>query len=152
MTAVEPRHCSRCKSQTTVPNSTYCRECRNAWAREYRAAGRVNHNSVKNRARQRKFRYGLDQAAYDALLQAQGGLCAICREPERVGIGPTERLGLAVDHDRRCCPGNKTCGECVRGLLCFTCNTSLGGFGDDIGRLLDAVAYLVARTTVTSNA
>ena len=56
---------------------------------------------------------------YDALLSAQGGVCAICSRP------PTKQF-LAVDHDHACCPGSRTCGQCVRGLLCGHCNRQLG--------------------------
>lgn len=47
---------------------------------------------------------------YDALLELQGGGCAICGRP------PTTRR-LALDHDHRTMQ--------VRGLLCFRCNSML---------------------------
>ncbi len=59
--------------------------------------------------------------------------CAIC--------GTTERR-LVVDHDHSCCPGPKSCGECVRGALCGTCNTGLGSFRDDPANLEAAIGYL----------
>jgi hypothetical protein len=84
-------------------------------------------------------RYGLTPESYGALLEAQGGCCAICGSPD-----PRGRSGLpwAVDHDHACCPGGKTCGKCVRKLLCYPCNQGLGLFGDDPVRLRAAAAYL----------
>ena len=29
---------------------------------------------------------------------------------------------LCVDHDHKCCPGKKSCGKCVRGILCINHN------------------------------
>ena len=83
--------------------------------------------------------YGLTPEAYDALLEAQGGCCAICGSPDpRNGA----QLRWAVDHDHACCPGSKTCGKCVRGLLCHPCNHGLGKFGDNASVLRAAAAYL----------
>jgi hypothetical protein len=50
------------------------------------------------------------EADYEALLAAQGGVCALCGKPPK-----TRRL--SVDHD------HKT--GTVRGLLCFRCNRAL---------------------------
>ena len=76
----------------------------------------------------RKRRYGLDDAAFEALLEAQGHTCAICLDPLVRG------KHLHVDHDHET-------GE-VRGLLCHGCNTSLGGFKEDPDVLERAAAYL----------
>lgn len=88
-----------------------------------------------------KYRYGIDLAAYNALLEAQGGVCAACGEPERrVRNGQLVKLG--VDHDHACCPGRKACGNCVRGLLCCRCNSALGLVGDDSDLLAKLADYL----------
>ena len=64
--------------------------------------------------------YGLAPGDYAALLEAQGGGCGWCGRPRRKG-----GRDLAVDHDHSCCPGRTSCGECIRGLLCWTCNKML---------------------------
>lgn len=82
----------------------------------------------------RKYRYGLTQDEYDAMLHQQGYLCAICQRPN-----PTN-----IDHDHACCPNQsgKTCGNCVRGVLCAPCNFLLGAVKDDPAVLQQAIAYL----------
>jgi len=80
--------------------------------------------------------YGITLDQYEALLAGQGGACLICRED------PGDQR-LAVDHDHGCCPTRKkSCGKCIRGLLCGRCNSGLGYFRDDPGRLLRAANYL----------
>src|SRR5579859_1956133 len=66
------------------------------------------YNKVRNSSldtQERKFNWrlmtqGLTRAAYDMLLEAQGGVCAICLQPD-----PRTGHRLAVDHDHTCCPG-----------------------------------------------
>jgi hypothetical protein len=73
-------------------------------------------------------RYGLTADDYDALLAAQGGVCAICGGP------PSEKRRHHIDHDHET--------GVVRGLLCSNCNTAMGRFGDDPERLMEALRYL----------
>ena len=70
------------------------------------------------RSKLRNF-FGLTLEEYEAKLAEQGGVCAVC------GTEPgTKRL--AVDHDHNCCPDQKSCGRCVRALLCCGCNNGSG--------------------------
>lgn len=87
--------------------------------------------------------YNIDLDTYLVFLDKQGGVCAICSNPETSIDKRTGELRfLAVDHDHACCPGQKTCGQCVRGLLCSRCNVILGLADDDRDLLLDCVLYL----------
>jgi len=76
--------------------------------------------------------YGLAPGDWEKLFVAQGGKCWICRRYK----------AKAVDHDHSCCSGKTSCGRCVRGLLCGTCNGILGRWRDAIEVLLRAVEYL----------
>jgi len=107
-------------------NPTPKREAATRWRRANPKRHIENH---------RAWKYGLARGAYDAMLKAQGGLCAVCRQPEtaRANHGGPLR-SLAVDH---CHATGK-----VRELLCARCNSILGLAKDDPRRLRAAVAYL----------
>jgi len=109
------------------------REERAAYAAAYRATHKADI-----RANNRLRRYGISSEGYERLFDAQGGVCAICGKPE------PRRNSLAVDHDHGCCPGSRSCGGCIRGLLCSPCNTGLGMFGDDPLRMMAAASYVGA--------
>lgn len=83
-------------------------------------------------------KYGLTTETYIALVNAQGDSCAICGTDNPGG----KWNKWCVDHDHSCCPGQKTCGNCVRGLLCIRCNTGLGMFADNIYNMQSAISYL----------
>jgi hypothetical protein len=103
-----------------------------------RACG-THHKKLAKISRRRTGRPNRKRAdpTYDALLQEQGGVCAICKEPPGT-------MKLSVDHDHRCCPLGSSCEVCVRGLLCHRCNLALGGFNDDIVTLQHAMDYLLS--------
>jgi hypothetical protein len=86
---------------------------------------------------------------YEETLAYQGGHCALCDSIP-------EGRRFQVDHDHTCCPtdrahSRKTCGKCIRGLLCEGCNTRLGYLELF---LEDAMVfpYLVRSTSWTSKA
>jgi hypothetical protein len=81
-------------------------------------------------------RYRITVAQYDALLASQHGKCAICKAVNASG------RDLAVDHDHACCPGARSCGKCVRSLLCSRCNIGIGQFLDSPELMRAAAAYV----------
>lgn len=86
-------------------------------------------------------KYGLSKEDYLALEAQQNYSCAIC------GVsGETYGNNWAIDHDHTCCSGEKSCGTCVRGLLCINCNVGLGNFKDSALLLSKATTYLETYT------
>jgi hypothetical protein len=84
--------------------------------------------------------YGLSRDEYANILLTQDGRCAICRTDT-----PGEIIKeWAVDHDHACCPGKKSCGKCVRGLLCRACNSGIGALKDNVDVLYKAIEYLTS--------
>jgi len=78
--------------------------------------------------------HGLTAEQFEELLAKQGGLCAICKIPSP--------FTLQIDHDHRCCNRIYSCGRCIRGLLCISCNRAVGFFKDSPKMLRDAIEYL----------
>lgn len=92
-----------------------------------------NRISLLKRARKSQLKryYGITTEEYKVILETQNYRCAICgKHKDLIKNG----YDLAVDH---CHKSGK-----VRGLLCSTCNLSLGGFKDSEELLLKAIIYL----------
>jgi hypothetical protein len=100
-----------------------------AYQKHYQAIG-------GHRASYLKRMYHLTVDGYNFLLEKQYGVCAVCYLP------PAPGKFLKVDHDHSCCPGEKSCGKCIRGLLCSNCNSGLGMFKDNFTNLNMAIDYL----------
>lgn len=102
------RKCSKCG--TTRPEASFvsarghtCSVCRAATAR-------------KAHRKQRLAVYAITPAEYQALFEAQGGLCA--------GCGESRRYNLHVEHDHK---REREVGakRSIRGLACARCNSVL---------------------------
>lgn len=150
---VMQKHCSRCGEEKSVSAfkvdprykdgfSSFCKSCHQAASLAWQKANKekLNDSRRKRYARNRDqinakrraeycgekarsqtlpYRYGITSEEYDNLLHSQGG-CAICGRKQE---GYSRKF--SVDHDHSCCPGSKTCGKCVRGIICHPCNVAL---------------------------
>jgi hypothetical protein len=79
-----------------------------------------------------RLRYGITLAEKSALLEAQGGKCALCVKPLSDNL-----LGRTDAHVDHCHESGR-----VRGILCFTCNKALGMLGDTLDSMERVVTYL----------
>lgn len=74
--------------------------------------------------------YGITSDQHNWLLEQQDSQCALCLEFETaVNIHSGEVQKLCVDHFHGCTEGHdskKGCMQCIRGLLCKSCNVMLG--------------------------
>jgi len=141
---------SRCKICTNADNIARAAanpEKHNARSKAWRDANPEKHSATvlayrlanPERVRNNHFRTTY-KVEFDALWQAQSGLCASCGRPmQREGKDPDS---VCIDHDRTCCAGGRACGKCVRGLIHRNCNLVLGYAKDDIEILRAAIAYL----------
>lgn len=106
----------RTRSKRVKGWSWDCRECARLDQKRRRLAG-----------------LGITLEDYERLLEEQGGVCAICKQPEtQTRHGRIKEL--AVDHDH-------TTGL-VRALLCHACNVAIGYLRDDPDLARSVANYL----------
>jgi hypothetical protein len=115
--------CSNCLKRKPIKNKKMCKKCTD-----------MRKLSDKQKLRKRCLSYGITEDDYKEIFDRQNGLCFICERP------PNGRWdNLVIDH----C--HKT--EKVRGLLCGSCNKSLGCFLDNKNILRNAILYLQINQT-----
>lgn len=136
----QEKTCSKCGASRDT--SFFYSEPRNAdgrfsWCKD---CVRTYKNSRYNPENFKSARFGIN---FNELWVVQKGLCAVCGTP----MLPRGRdlNSVAVDHDHRCCDGQKSCGRCVRGLIHIRCNRLLGFALDDPKILELAAEYLKQR-------
>lgn len=146
LVAIADKKCERCGDNYT-PNSSRqkrCSTCQPLYIKEYNASYFPEY-SKENPDRKviwRLAQYNLTIEEYENKLRKQNYQCEICKDVVSTQNSAVTS-GLRVDHDHACCSGTgKSCGNCLRGLLCNNCNTVLGFFSDDIERFESAIEYL----------
>lgn len=77
--------------------------------------------------------YGITRDDFEAMLNTQGGVCAICKQ-EETSMFRGKRRRLSVDH-------NHITGK-VRALLCCHCNSIVGRSFENVDILYAAIAYI----------
>lgn len=144
------RECRKCK--TAKPESEFrknkrgpnglawwCKECTDSGARQ-QPSGQYH----QSRWYKVLWQYGISKERYYEILDSQGGCCALCKasDPGRKNAKDDEiNKYFLIDHDHSCC-AKRSCGKCVRGLLCFKCNVLLSMARDDKAVLQAAIDYL----------
>lgn len=120
--------CSKCRIEKSISEfgvrhrnpdglQGYCSECQ-----------RKAKDPDKQWANQLWYRYRMRPDEYYKKLTEQGGVCAICHQPEPTGIR------LAVDH----CDDTKI----NRGLLCTNCNHGIGCLKHNLDIVEAAIIYI----------
>ena len=108
-----------------------CKTCHNKANQQWKLDNPDRAKELFNRGNKKRF--GLTPEQYEVMVKSQNGVCAICQ---------TQDI-LAIDHDHSCCPENlKSCGFCIRGLLCGKCNRAIGLFNENPEILRSALIYL----------
>lgn len=165
----DPKICIKCKQLKPLSDfnwhnrekgqhRNFCKDCQNVWAKKHNQTpgakdvrGKWNEDNIekikeyhelyrndpekraKSKVYHRRYwlkKYGLTLEEYDDILNSQDGKCMICKTEDP----GSKQKNFAVDH---CHKTGK-----VRGLLCFSCNVSIGHFKDNVDFLHKAINYL----------
>lgn len=135
MEVSKTKFCPRCKNNQDVDKFSkdnrkadglkgICKPCHVIVGREWKK--RQHPDRMKGYAIKR---YNLEIEEYKQMLALQNNKCASCGQPF------TNLLPAHIDHDHGCCNGNRSCGKCVRGLVCPICNRTIGASRDNINSL-----------------
>lgn len=109
--------CKRCGLYPRYRERTICKNCHNE-------ESRIRMNNLNRR---------MSEEEYYEQVEFQGGLCAICEQPE-MATRNGKIKELSSDHCHKI--GH------VRELLCNNCNTAIGLMKDNPERLESAARYL----------
>jgi Recombination endonuclease VII len=142
------RTCPKCEIEKPVDefngSYSYCRWCKAAYDKDYRPIRLKKPNTrEKNYKNYLKHNYKITLEYLINLWDNQEGKCPCCKKSLPHPLDwDTPKWAIAIDHDHTCCDNNKSCGKCVRGLLCRDCNLMLGHAKDKESTLANAIEYL----------
>ena len=90
-----------------------------------------------NQAYVLKYRYGLTPDEVIQKRKKQKNRCKLCG---------AILIKFVIDHDHKCCSGRRSCGSCIRGILCVPCNMMLGQLERILKIGLKKVLIYIGRT------
>lgn len=120
-----------------------CKKCYTAYMTNYynsnpdKKAAKVAMNSGRDSNWKR---HKITEEQYNNMVDKYDGKCHSCKS----------RQATNIDHDHSCCNGNRSCGKCVRGLLCHNCNSALGLLKDNVEHINLLSTYLVGYGAIGS--
>lgn len=113
-----------------------CKKCHTEYQIEYYKKNkdkREEKNKMNTKYTHPWKRHHLQEEEYNNLLVKFNGKCHICKKNE----------ATSIDHDHSCCEsGKRSCGKCVRGILCRGCNTALGSLKEDPETIRSLLKYI----------
>ena len=126
-----------------------CKECTKADRKQRYEEDPAKYNAQSsayaadpiNRQKMKAHRYGITFEELTTLIEKQNNSCAACF----TSFEDIPDRNIHIDHDHECCPSNKGCRKCIRGILCWNCNAALGMLKDDIVRVHAIGKYLMTR-------
>ena len=111
-----------------------CVDCKKVYNRVYQ-----KNNAEAIAVKARWYLYKLTDEQYNQLLLDQNNSCKTCKIEFDSTLNSTRPN---IDHDHECCEGKRSCGKCVRGILCGSCNLLFGQLKDSIQTLQNMINYL----------
>jgi len=123
------KRCSKCK--VFKPLDAFFRRSNRRSGRESKCieckakidANRWSKNRMRFKEHDLERRYNLSIDEYKAMLNAQNGVCAICKQPEKRVHQNGTPSSLCIDHCHTT--------DAIRGLLCDKCNRALALIHED---------------------
>lgn len=113
---------------------TRCRPCFNAKVRQ-----QPSQTKEARKATTIRNVYGLTMEQYNGLIKNG---CEVCGTHDK----------LCIDHDHACCPARtKTCGKCVRGVLCDRHNRAEGMLNSNPNEAIALAMYMMRNERVNEN-
>lgn len=149
------KSCSRCGlekplSEFNMKRDAYrpeCRGCQKEDGKKYRVAKKVADPDYGKR-KHYQLRFKLSLEAVEEIFASVDFRCESCGDHR----DDTYNKSLVLDHDHACCPGEYTCGKCIRGVLCTKCNMAFGFLNDSVQRAEQLADYARSRVNATSPA
>lgn len=109
-----------------------CKKCHSNYMTQYYKDNPEKIHFSRTAPKQNWRRHRITEDYFNSMISLFDGKCHSCKTNTAVNI----------DHDHNCCEASRSCGKCVRGVLCHHCNSALGLLKDDKEKILNLLKYV----------